>query len=264
MRFLGTSKTAIVLLVVTACFAGPALADLAPGVPALRIEVCFRNMCYSAPYEVTAEQLAWNGTAWTWQLTEPVTMSAQVEPGVFVSAQLKPTTGIEITPGSGRSGNPQVSLGFAMAAADEETTFVVTSALLNFTPLTNPQARASAGISLVDGDGENGATLTGMGAALDVGGAYVAQFNGALPGGANFTELQTTPLTIAGASTAVHPQYPADGSWATIPGTVSSMQSQFAFKVSANDLASGTSLFQITPEPSALLLLGVLTLIRRR
>ena len=41
----------------------------------------------------------------------------------------------------------------------------------------------------------------------------------------------------------------------TITGSVSSIQSFFDFTLSANDEASGTSNFAVTPEPSSLVLL---------
>jgi hypothetical protein len=59
---------------------------------------------------------------------------------------------------------------------------------------------------------------------------------------------------------------PVGGGYSSITEAADSMSSLISFELSANDLASGTSHFQIIPEPSALglLVLGSVALLRRR
>jgi hypothetical protein len=54
--------------------------------------------------------------------------------------------------------------------------------------------------------------------------------------------------------------------WAPIAGSVSSIESEFHFVLSANQEASGTSMFEVVPEPVGLsfLALGGLALLRRK
>ena len=44
--------------------------------------------------------------------------------------------------------------------------------------------------------------------------------------------------------------------WTQIPGTVTEMNASYQFTLTARDSASGTSMFQMVPEPVSLFLLG--------
>jgi hypothetical protein len=106
---------------------------------------------------------------------------------------------------------------------------------------------------MTDSDG-NGATLTG----LESGGnAYRAIYNG----GTSWTSLNSSfAFTKPYDSQAQSDRDPASG-MGLIPDTLTSIQSEYSFTLSANDQASGTSVFNVqdpaVPEP--LTFVGVLT-----
>jgi MYXO-CTERM domain-containing protein len=154
-------------------------------------------------------------------------------------------------------GDPQITLNFAMTAFALDTTVTISSAVLSFSPFVNPDGLASAGLTLTESNGDT-ATLTGLGGS---GNAYVANYN--TPPGTLFAEFvpqlyvsQEYGSTSGSGSTG----------WLPIADTVTSMQAQYNFLLTAGDQASGTSVFVIIPEPAglALLALGGLMLGRRR
>ena len=154
-------------------------------------------------------------------------------------------------------GDPQIAMGFAVTAGAADTTVTITSAVLSFDPLVNPDGAASAGVTLTESGGDPTANLVGL--AGDLGSAYAAYYN--VPPGTVFAEFVTgltTETTISdGGNT---------GGWVSIADTVVDMQAQFSFTVSAGDQASGTSNFLIIPEPTSLTLLalgGLIGLARR-
>lgn len=155
------------------------------------------------------------------------------------------------------AGDPQIAMGFALTAGAADTTVTITSAVLSFDPLVNPDGAASAGVTLTEAGGYPPASLVGL--AGDLGSAYAAYYN--VPPGTVFAEfvpaLYTSTTTSGSGNT---------GGWVLISDTASSMQAQYSFTLSAMDLASGTSNFLIVPEPAALALLaaGALALLRRR
>jgi len=168
------------------------------------------------------------------------------------------TLGVDVDPG--------VSLGFAVSAGDADTEFTITSATIPFTPLYQVKAYASAGITVTDADSD-GATLTGL---FGGGYAYEARYNSPA---VTWATLLGNPL-VAGTdeTVTVGDRRPA-ASREAIPGILSSIQSEWHFRVSANDDASGTSRFDVVglevPEPATLALmaaggLGALLLRRRK
>ncbi|RMH12357.1 MAG: hypothetical protein D6695_06955 [Planctomycetota bacterium] len=138
-----------------------------------------------------------------------------------------------------------VSHSFVVDAAGSDTHFTLGSGLVNVGPYANPLGRASAGMSLTDGNG-NGATLTGNFA----GGTL---FNSFYDGGASFANLLAGPYTAGSfGSFADNDEYPAGaGNFAAFAGPASEIGIGWDFILSANDSASGTSVFTVIPTPAA-------------
>ena len=149
--------------------------------------------------------------------------------------------------------DPGVSLGFVVSAGAADTEWTITSATISFTPLYNIMAFASAGVTLTDANAD-GATLTGL---FDGGYAYEARYNSPA---VTWATLLGNPV-VAGVddTLTVNDRRPATFR-ESIPGTLSSIQSQWHFKVSAYDTASGTSRFDVSgtavPEPATLALMA--------
>jgi hypothetical protein len=150
---------------------------------------------------------------------------------------------------------PFVNLFFAVQAGASDTTFDVLSPLISFSALSDPPAYASAGVTLTSDS--DGATITG----LFGGDTYEARYNGTsvyddlvagfnIPGDQTLTSSERSPVS----------------GYSTITGTVSNIQSEFYFTLSAEDQASGTSRFEVVPEPVAmsLLALGAAAIVYRR
>ncbi len=199
--------------------------------------------------EITADQGSWDGSTFTWESTDPIEIvSDGVLLGTF-SGELGINEGF------------QVSIGFAVQAADTDTQFVITSALVP-APLDDASGRADAAFTVLDFFG-TGATLTGMGGA---GGAYLAQYNGIVPTGSTFVEEIDQIVVNPGESLAVGAfEYPGGGAYTPI-GDISDISAQIAFSLTAFGFASGSSNFQVVPEPAGLglLVLAGLLVTRRR
>ena len=158
--------------------------------------------------------------------------------------------------------DPQVNLSFAVFAGSDTTTFIVRSALLSFPTIAHPAGLATASFSVTDGDDEGGALLSGLG-----GMAYTADTNGFVPGGTHFTQMIPGIAAPLSGTNSLTQDFPGGGAFFPIGMPVSDMSSQIAFTLSANDLASGTSVFQIQPVPepwSCALLAACVALLRRR
>jgi MYXO-CTERM domain-containing protein len=155
--------------------------------------------------------------------------------------------------------DPQISLTYALTAGLTDTQFTLTTALLSFPSISNAEGLASVGMTLTERDGDS-ATLTGTG---PNGYAYLAQYNGYAPTGTTFAEF------IQGiAEPDAYGSENADentGGFIPIGDPVGDASVQFSFELTANDAASSTSNYVITPEPAglALLVLG-LAFARRR
>jgi hypothetical protein len=144
-------------------------------------------------------------------------------------------------------GDPQVHVNFSTFAGAADTNFTFSSALVGFPSITGGTANASAGLTVADMNG-NGVVLAGN----NPGGfAYRADFNGMVPGGSNFASFFPGLADPAGNS--VNAFIPPT----VVPASVVNMSAQFAFTLSANDLASGTSSFEIVPSPAGAVVLGL-------
>jgi hypothetical protein len=156
--------------------------------------------------------------------------------------------------------DPEVGIEFGVRAGGSATTFKILSTdteIVSFDPLVNPTAYASAGITLTDRTPTAGAAITGL---FDGGKTHQARYNGSTV----FANL-VDGFSISSGTLTASEDKPLSGSQ-IISGTVTSIESEFRFTLSARDSASGTSTFEVVPEPAtiALLGLGALSLIRRK
>jgi len=142
--------------------------------------------------------------------------------------------------------DPAVDLGFYVSAGQQDTTFRITSATVTFDPITDPEAYASAAVTVTDGGG-GGGRLTGL---FDDTRAYQARTDLG-----TFADLVGQVDAPADSSASADDRYPSSG-WATINGQVSSIESEFHFTLTADDHASGSSKFEVVPEPATMGLLG--------
>lgn len=160
--------------------------------------------------------------------------------------------------------DPVLGLNFNVTAGGAPASFTISSPLLSFPGINNPDAKASAGITVTDlnGDGSfvDGNTFAG---GLK---SFRADYNGFVPGGTLFSNLVDDTSDPAPFSTSANTEaFPAVG-FSTIPGFVTSMSTQFKFDLGTGDNAAGTSVFVVVPEPSTVLLLagGIMGIFARR
>lgn len=194
---------------------------------------------------------------WGWESESPVNIYSAVQPDRLLATIDSLSVHLD--------GDPAVTLNFAMTAGAADTLISLTSSTVTFDELIDADAYATASLTLTDNNG-NGASATGTFAGSN---AYQARFNG----GTVFANL-LTPFTAGADSTTTESGRDPGIGTEIIPGSISSIQSQFAFMLSARDSASGTSRFQVNipsnniPEPSTyvLAMLGVagVYLARRR
>jgi hypothetical protein len=159
-------------------------------------------------------------------------------------------------------GDPQASVVFGVIAGPVPTNFSITSAVVGFPGILNPQAVASAQIGITDLN-SNGGSLGGNYAGNTK--AFEARYNGPTV----FAHLDTTPLVVGpNGSTGTFEQFPLVGT-TPIAGLVSSIQVEFNFTLSAGDLGSGSGQFTVVPEPTSIALaamggVGLVVLMARR
>lgn len=146
-------------------------------------------------------------------------------------------------------GDPVVTLRFSLDSDDSSTVWTISSTVVNFSALATPWAYASAAITVTSDS--DGAVLTGQFAQNKV---YEAVYNGTTV----YADLVNSINAPADDSVTGSERSPAVG-WSTIAGSVSSIQSEFKFTLTAGDSASGTSRFEVVPvpEPSGLMALAV-------
>jgi hypothetical protein len=166
----------------------------------------------------------------------------------------------------------RVGLSFNVIAGSAGTHFDVFSAMISFPTVAAADAfaSASAAIGVTDGDG-NGVTLAGAQAG---GFVYKAMYNSVPGPAATFSSLVSgglnTGVSFGSTDSANTPatgptRFPLSGRSA-VGSAVSDMTASFAFDLSANDLANGTSTFVLVPGPGAVALLGAggFVMLRRR
>jgi hypothetical protein len=187
----------------------------------------------------------WNAdySVYTWQMTQDVPLSN----GAIIMAHDGATaSGVTV------HNDPMINMGFAVQAGPSATTFTIDSALLSFTPIPSAVGSANAVYTVTDVT-PGGVTLTGNG---PTGGAYLAQFNGFVPGGTTFTEQIASVSAPSGGSNSASFNDPGIGHRPIGgSGTASDMSASARFTLSRFDLASGTTNYEIVPEPTTALLL---------
>jgi hypothetical protein len=177
---------------------------------------------------------------YTWDLPAPFDIYSSSNPTLLLGR----VTQLSITLES----DPSVALAFHVEAGAGPTVFTITSSTVSFPTLVNPQAFATAAVTVTDLDSSAfGATVSGL---FPGSASYQAQYNGAGSVFANLVPPVTAPTDF---SNILSDRFPATGT-TTIAGSVSDIRSQFSFTLTANDSASGTSTFKVTPEPSSLVL----------
>jgi hypothetical protein len=159
-------------------------------------------------------------------------------------------------------GDPAVGLSFAVSAGNAATTFTITTASVSFPPLTGVTGFASAGVTLTDGN-----PLPGNGASLALTKSNTGLYQATYNSGTMFSELLGAVSIPGKGSISAN----TDSGLLAIGGTVTDIQASYAFTLSANDAASGSSQFEVVgvPEPSvfAMILYGLISLVlgcRRR
>lgn len=154
--------------------------------------------------------------------------------------------------------DPFVSLVFAVTAGPSDAIFTITSAAVGFPAITTPKAYATATATLTD-QMNNGAVMTGL---LANGDMYEARYNA----GIVWADLVPSLSAMAGMSAVGQERRPAAPTmWEAIGVPVTDIQAEYKFQLSAMDSASGTSRFEVIPEPTTLSLLAVaVVMVRRR
>jgi hypothetical protein len=152
--------------------------------------------------------------------------------------------------------DPQVDLNFSVFAGSVNTVFTITSPTLSFASISQAVGRTSAGFTLSDLDGDGVSMNDWNGNSV-----YTSRYNGAVPGGTTFHDafVGAFGTTDPGGSFSTSDNFPGGGNYVPIVGAVADMSSRFRFTLSPNDIASGTSVYEIVPvpAPSAMTLLGL-------
>lgn len=241
---LGLKKTICVFAAIAAVpFASAGLTDVVFTVNAESAEG-------NAVYNLTMDDIGWSRSEdqWDWSSDEVIDVKDQDGNVIFTISDVSLFF----------RADPQVNLAFSVQAGPADTAFTITSALLSFPTIQNAQGQASSAFTVTDTN-NNGALLTG---GNDDANAYNAWYNG---GNLFVGQIPAVVVPVGMSSRSDSANYPLNG-YAAVGADVSDMQSQVKFTLSAKDLASGTTQYEIVPEPSALVLLalGALSLIRRK
>ncbi len=228
---------------------GIAQADVSD--PALIITAS--NGSGSGTFQVTSDQLNFSDGVYSWSGSNIVIESGSGDTIALVES---------ITLAYRQ--DPVITLFFDVMAGGTDTFFSITSGLLSFPTIQDPNAAASVGLTLTDSDVSGSASLVGA-TSTGNGFAYVAQYNGLVPGGTTFVEaIDSLSVNVPAGSTSTS----FNSGFSIVPGDVSSMSAEIAFQLSANDAASGTSVYAMIPEPASLSLLvlgaGLVAARRRR
>ncbi|MCE5341683.1 MAG: PEP-CTERM sorting domain-containing protein [Planctomycetaceae bacterium] len=148
--------------------------------------------------------------------------------------------------------DPEVGIEFGLRAGSLATTYNILSEVVVFDPIVNPTAYASAGVTLTDRPDAAGAAITGL---FYGGKTHQARYNSTSVFANLVSGFSIPERTLTNEENKGTRDFPE-----TILGTVSSIESEFWFTLSARDSASGTSTFVVVPEPATICLMGIAAL----
>lgn len=261
MKTFRTAKTLFMAVSFAIIFATASLAaEISETIFMIEAQAADLTARFSVP--LTSGNINGNTLSWTLDHEIPLVSKTGTQLGILRQASVQYIA------------DPVVVLNFLVSTGGAAANFTVTSANLGFTGIPGARGRAQAELTVTDFGGD-GASLTGNFPNND---SFRTFYNdiGAVPAtGTTFATLtpgiSSSPFSGATSSEG----YPDSvGGFTTVNelggslGTVSSMSSQWKFRVSQNDSASGTSVYVIIPEPSSALIgvlgMGLLGLIRRR
>lgn len=143
--------------------------------------------------------------------------------------------------------DPMIFLNFNVTAGSVDTTITFTTGTLTFSPIVNPTVFASGGMTVTDNSGNGGYANPASGA-----NAHYAYYNGNTIYAQFIGPIAFLPPFNTGDANGNFP--------GGIVGPVFDMHVVRAFTLSANDSASGTSAYAVTPAPASLGLLGIVGL----
>lgn len=195
----------------------------------------------------------WEGGTYYWTLTQDVPIVAPDETVVGV---------LEHDDGEGTSvayaQDPRAQINFSVTAGSAATRFRIVSSHVTFPTIVGGTGYAETNMGVTDRNFNGGylnSVVAGDGKAFGF-------INGNWPGGTQWSELLDTDLTagVGGSANA----FDSTGSYYTLGQPVSSIYTMVDFMLSARDLAIGTAMFDVVPEPATFVMLAGLALLRRR
>ena len=252
-RFLGVCRLSVALVCAFGLTGAAAYADM----PDVVFQISAESSLGSATVDIMADWGDYDPVAETWSYEMPAILILK-SGGTSLAYVDGFTVNIKE--------DPEVNLTFSVQAGSVDTTFRIASSLLTFPTINSPEGLVSAGYTVTDRNA-NGATLTG----LADGYGYLAKYNGYAgdipPQGTTFAQgLSVVETAVPFGTKTESFESPIGGGYSPIGTPVSSISSLAHFELSARDLGSGTSHFEVVPEPGALslLVIGALSLLRRR